>query len=376
MSSKESAGRKDSPVRYAVVGLGHIAQVAVLPAFRHAENSQLAALVSDDAEKLEAVGKKYRVKARYGYQDFERCLDEAAVDAVYIALPNSQHREYTVRAARAGRHVLCEKPMALTEAECLEMVDATEAARVKLMVAYRLHFDEANLEAVELARSGRLGEPRLFSSSFTMQVRDLDNIRLKRDLGGGPLYDIGIYCINAARYLFRAEPLEVFGMAATADVERFNEVEEMVSAVLRFPGERIAAFTCSFGASDVASYRLVGTKGDLELTSAYEYAEPMTMRVTVDGKAQQKKFPKSDQFAPELVAFSRCIREDTTPEPSGEEGLADVRIIQALHESVRGGRSVGLRPFHGGARPTPDQAIERPAVREPDVVGVTAPGEE
>jgi glucose-fructose oxidoreductase len=256
------------------------------------------------------------------------------------------------------------------------MVEAAASAGVKLMTAYRLHFDPANLRAVELARSGKLGDLRVFNSTFTMQVRDLDNIRLKRDLGGGPLYDIGIYCINAARYLFGAEPVEVLGMSATADPKRFKEVEEMVSAVLRFPGERVAAFTCSFGASDVATYRLVGEKGDLELTSAYEYAEGMKLRLTVDGETKQESFPKRDQFGPELVAFSECILEGRNPEPSGEEGLADVRIIRAIHESVRAGRPVGLRPFQRRQRPTPGQAIERPAVKKPEVVNATAPGKE
>src|SRR5688500_15706034 len=139
-------------VRYAVVGLGHIAQVAVLPAFAHARNSTLAALVSDDARKRQELARRYRVESTYGYDQFEECLEQ--VDAVYIALPNSMHAEYTIRAAQAGVHVLCEKPMAVTVEECQRMIAACRKAGVKLMIAYRLHFETLNLAAMEVARRG------------------------------------------------------------------------------------------------------------------------------------------------------------------------------------------------------------------------------
>src|SRR5438552_6201353 len=161
-----STKRKSSdPVRFAVVGLGYISQVAVLPAFEHAENAVLAALVSQDPEKRHSLGKKYGVHRVFSYEDYQDCLESGEVDAVYIALPNSLHREYAVRAAEAGVHVLCEKPMAVTEAECRDMIAAAESREVKLMVAYRLHFERANLEAIEVVRSGRIGEPRLFTST-------------------------------------------------------------------------------------------------------------------------------------------------------------------------------------------------------------------
>src|SRR5262245_53602082 len=158
------------PVRYAVVGLGHIAQAAVLPAFAHASrNSRLAALVSDDRSKLKSLSRKYRIRDAYSYDDYDACLEQ--VDAVYIALPNSMHAEYTIRAARAGVHVLCEKPMAVTAGECERMIEACREHRVKLMIAYRLHFEEINLAAVDLVRRGRIGEPKFFNSSFSLTVR-------------------------------------------------------------------------------------------------------------------------------------------------------------------------------------------------------------
>jgi predicted dehydrogenase len=363
-------------VRYAVVGLGHIAQIAVLPAFAHAQNSELAALVSNDPEKLEKLGRRYKVKARFSYDQFDECLRSGVVDAVYIALPNHLHREYTERAARAGVHVLVEKPMAVTEEDCRSMIQVTEENRVKLMVAYRLHFEEANLKAIELVQSGRLGEPRLFDSVFTMTVKEGD-IRLNpRELGGGTLYDIGIYCINAVRNLFGAEPMEVVAFSANNGDSRFLQCEETTSAMLRFPGrERLASFTCSFGAADVSTYRVVGSEGDLVMDPAYEYAEPLKQRVTVKGRTRERTFPKRDQFAPELVSFSECILTDATPEPSGREGLADVRVIRALYRSADTGRPVTLEPFSKEDRPSLDQELRRPAVRKPELVNAESPSE-
>ena len=273
-------------VRYAVVGLGHIAQVAILPAFANARrNSRLAALVSDNAVKRKELSAKYGVEHAYSYEQFDECLQSGAIDAVYIALPNHLHCEYTARAARAGVHVLCEKPLAVTEEECVHMAQAAREAQVKLMTAYRLHFERANLEALEVARSGRIGEARLFSSDFTMHVVP-GNIRVKRATGGGVLYDIGIYCINAARALFGDEPIEA--LASAAGVR--GEVEESVSAMLRFPGERVAAFTCSFGAAKVSAYRVIGNKGDLLVEPAYEYSVALKHRLTLDGETHERRF--------------------------------------------------------------------------------------
>ena len=373
MPTKRSPTQK---IRYAVVGLGHISQVAVLPAFAHAENSELAALISDDPEKLEKLGRKFKVRGRFSYAQYEECLRSGLVDAVYIALPNHLHREYTERAARCGVHVLCEKPMAVTEDDCLSMIRVAEEHQVKLMIAYRLHFEEANLKAIDLVQSGRLGEPRLFDSVFTMRVKEGD-IRLNpREMGGGTLYDIGVYCINAVRYLFGAEPMEVVAFSANCGDQRFQQCEETTSAILRFPGrERLATFTCSFGATDVSTYRVVGSKGELVMDPAYEYAGELKQRVTVDGRTRQKTFPKRDQFAPELISFSECILNGAAPEPSGWEGLADVRIIRALYQSADTGQPVTLEPFTKEDRPSLEQELRRPPVSQPELVNTEAPSE-
>jgi predicted dehydrogenase len=254
------------------------------------------------------------------------------------------------------------------------MIRATREAGVRLMIAYRLHFQKGNLKAVELVKSGRLGQPRFFSSDFSMQVKDKDNIRLQKERGGGPLFDLGVYCINASRYLFRDEPEEVLAASVRGKDRRFREVDEMTSAILRFPGDRLATFTCSFGAADTATYRLVGTEGDICLDAAYEYVEPMEMTVTIKGKDRTQSFPKTDQFAPELLHFSDCVLSGKEPRPSGREGMADVRIIQALLESARTGKAVSLRSFAPGARPEPKQAMRRPAIpKAPDLVNATPP---
>ena len=357
-----------TPVRYAVVGLGHIAQVAVLPAFANARrNSRLVAVVSGDRTKRREIARRYRLDHAFSYEQFEECLNE--VDAVYIALPNSMHAEYTVRAAKAGVHVLCEKPMAVTVRECRRMIAACRRAQVKFMVAYRLHFETLNISAMEVARRGQLGELKFFTSSFSMTVRRGD-IRTQREYGGGTLYDIGVYCINAARNLFRAEPTEVSAVSINSGLKRLSEVDETTAATLRFGDDQLATFVTSFNASDVAAYRIVGTKGHLQADPAYEYAEGLEYKLTIDGKTRTKSIGKRDQFAPELLYFSDCILNDTQPEPSGEEGLQDVRIVEALYESARRRRPIKIPPFQKHVRPTTRQRISRPGVKKPRLVKV------
>jgi glucose-fructose oxidoreductase len=371
----EKKGRKK--IRYAVVGLGYISQIAVLPSFQNAsKNSELVALVSDDPEKMNELSKDYNVDLMYSYEEYEDCLQSGNIDAVYIALPNHMHEDYTIRAAKAGIHVLCEKPMAVTEEECMNMIRAAEQNDIKLMISYRLHFEQANLKSVEIATSGEIGDPRIFTSVFTQQVQE-GNIRLNEiALGGGPTYDLGIYCINAARYLFREEPREVTAFRVSGDDPRFRDSEETLSGVLKFPGARVATFTCGNGAADVSSFQLVGTKGDIRLDPAYEHAAELIQYVTVEGNTRKKKFKKRDQFSPVLLYFSDCILKNKDPEPSGWEGLADVRIIRALHKSAESGESVRLERFERNERPTIEQEIERPAFSKPELVHADQPSEE
>jgi glucose-fructose oxidoreductase len=364
-----------SKVRYAVVGLGYIAQVAVLPAFRNARrNSELVAFVSGDPDKLAELAGRYGVAAAFGYEDYDACLEQ--VDAVYIALPNHLHREYAVRAAEAGVHVLCEKPLAVTEEDCLAMITAADAHDVRLMTAYRLHFERTNLQAIESVRSGVVGEPRIFHSVFSMQV-DEGNIRLnEEDLGGGPLYDLGVYCINAARHLFGAEPIEALAATANDGEPRFAGTHEMLAGVLRFPGEGLATFVCSAGAADAGWYELLGTRGRLRLDPAYEYAEALERELTIGERTERSAYPKRDQFAPELLHFSDCVLSGETPEPSGREGWADVRVVRALLASAATGEPVHLASIDPVGAPTLDLEVHRPPVEKPELVHAAPPHED
>jgi len=261
--------------------------------------------------------------------------------------------------------------------ECEAMIEAAEDNDVKLMIAYRLHFEEGNLAAIRLARNGKLGNLRAFSSEFAQQVV-ADNIRVTEPVekGGGPVYDMGVYCINAARYLFGAEPTSVVAFSANDGERRFQRVEEMTSVVMRFPEERLATFTCSFGAADVSRYTLIGTKGLLTADPAYEYASGIKYETTIGEKTVKKAFRKRDQFAAELVYFSDCILNNQEPEPSGTEGLADVRVVRAIYESARTGRAVELPEFPNKKRPTMRQEIYRPGHGKPQTVKTKSPSGE
>lgn len=360
-------------LRYGVVGLGHIAQNAVLPAFEHAkENSKLAALVSNDPDKLKELGKEYGLDELYDYEHFDQCLRDSELDVVYIALPNSMHKDYAIRAAEAGVHVLCEKPMAVDSKECLEMIEAAERNGVKLMIAYRLHFEEANMKMVEEIKSGKIGDHRYFNASFSQQVKDGD-IRLDSKLGGGPVSDIGIYCINAARYLFQSEPSEVIALSASSADSRFDEVDEMVTAIMRFPGERLATFVCSFGAADMSRYEVVGTEGHIALDPAFDYETKLKYEIAKGEKKTSKEVSQRDQFAPQLLHFSKCIISDTDPEPSGWEGLADILIIEAIEKSLKSGKPVEIQTIEKEVRPGGNQIEKKPAVKNPKLVNVEAP---
>jgi predicted dehydrogenase len=347
--------KRVSKVRFAVIGQGHFAQTTILPAFAHARRAELAAIFSDDETKLAALRRKYRVEHALPYDQLDEFLASGAVEAVYIALPNDLHADFTERAAAAGVHVLCEKPMASSSAHAERMIAACARAHVKLMIAYRLHFDQANMAAVDVLKRGKIGDPRYLSAIFSQQVT-AGNTRTQRAHAGGPLRDIGIYCINAARYLFRDEPLEVTALAATKPGDpRFREVDEQVSALLRFPGDRLAQITCSFGAADVASCTVLGTKGRLRLEPAFDLAD-LALEVEINGKTRRRTFRPHDQIAPEIDELAACIREGREPEPSGREGLADLHVIEAIEASARNGTRVAVERVFPERRPSIRQA--------------------
>lgn len=363
-------------IRYGVVGLGHIAQTAILPGFANAKkNSELVALISQDEEKLEVLAKEYKVPLTYKYDELEECLKSGAIDALYVATPNDLHKVNVELAAKYNVHILCEKPMAVTAEECRRMEKIAHDHKVFLMIAYRLHFESANLEAIKLCRDEKIGELKFFNSIFSFQIDDKKNIRLgPQDLGGGPIYDIGVYCINAARYLFQSEPVEVSALATSSRDARFNKTDENTSVILRFPGGRIANFTVSFGSYDSSEYDIVGSTGRIRLENAYDYAQTMKLRLTQEGKKEKiKEYKKRDQFSAEMIYFSDCILNNKKPEPSGLEGLADVKVIEAINKSLETGRAISLEPVHKTVRPSKRQEITKHGIKKGKTIHVTSP---
>jgi predicted dehydrogenase len=361
---------KRSKVRYAVIGAGNITQVAMLPAFEHAtENSQLVALISGDEEKRSELTKKYDIPLAGKYEDMERLLDEGDIDAVYIATPNSLHREHAIRAAKAGVHVLCEKPLAPSVRECEEIAKACSDARVKLMVAYRLHFEGGTISALDLIRQKKLGDVLTFDSVFGHKVRP-DDIRMKPELGGGACLDLGVYCINMARHTFAAEPLSV-----SAFVTEKNGVDDTTTAILRFEGGRVAQFTVSNTFASTSSYRIAGTEGNLRVEPAFDYASGLEHYLTIDDDTKHRAFEKRDHFAPQLVYFSDCVLGDRDPGPDGAEGVADVRVVEAILQAAKTDRAVSLEPRAYVYAPGREQEQKKPAVDKPSTVNAPSPSE-
>jgi predicted dehydrogenase len=355
-------------IRYAVIGAGNIAQVAVLPAFKHAQsNSELVAIISGDPEKRLELSKTYDLDLFGDYEDLEDIVKQGEIDALYVATPNALHKQYVLQAAALGVNILCEKPLAITVADCEEIARACVSAGVKLMVAYRLHFEEANLSALELVKAGKIGEPRVFDSVFSHVVRPGD-IRQRPDLGGGAVYDLGIYCINAARNLFREEPVLVFATAQYRD-----GVDDTTTAILRFPRDRVAQFTVSNSIAGVSSYRIAGTDGDLRVEPAYEYFDKLQHHLTVDGKTTEQSFSKRDQFAPELEYFSDCILANRDPEPNAEEAIDDLRVVEAVLSSASSGKPVPLEPRQRARRPNIGQESQKPAVGKQKPINAPSP---
>lgn len=335
-------------IGFAIVGLGELAVGQILPAFGESRLSAPVALVSGHPDKARKLAEVYGIDPRavYTYQDYERLADNNKVDAVYIVLPNSMHAEYTVRGLKLGKHVLCEKPMAVTVDECEQMIDASRQANRKLMIAYRLHYEPYNRKAMELCRQQAIGKLKCFSSSNCQTVQ-APNIRLSRELGGGPVGDVGVYSINAARYTLQEEPIEVNAVAhQPKDDPRFREVPETVVYTLRYPSGAIAHCESGFGHGRSEYFRVVGAEGFIEMDPAFGYhGQRLYVQSRSPHGGQEKQelvLQPVNQFAAEMDHFSECILAGKTPHTTGEMGMADMRIVTAVHEAARTGRTVKL----------------------------------
>ncbi len=347
-------------VRFAVVGLGYVAQRAILPAFSHTGRfAELTTLVSSDPVKLRELGARYRVSNLYSLDEFDTALAADTFDAVYITLPNALHCDFALRAAIARKHILCEKPLALTSGECKEMIRVTQEHHVRLMVGYRLHFERSNMRAAAIVRSGEIGTPRIVDAVVSMQLSE-ESPRTRRELFGGPMYDIGIYGINAARYLFRSEPCRVAALTSSFNDTRFTDIAGLESAVLDFGAGRIATISASYGSTATSYFNVIGTAGTVRLSPAFDFEHAPSLEVSTAGRVEREHYPISDQFAPEIIEFARCITDHVEPESSGLEGLADVRIIEAIERASATGRLVELGDFKKPRRPDLSQTAHIP----------------
>jgi predicted dehydrogenase len=347
-------------IGYAVVGLGAVARTYVLPAFARASNgSRVVAVVSGDRAKAQSIAREHRAAA-YHYDELRQCLQRDDVNAVYITLPNSLHADYVVEAARAGVHVLCETPMAVTADECRRAIRTCQTNRVKLLIAYRLHVRPIFQKALQLVRTGTIGTPKTVSSDFTIRLEDPGSIRLQRRLGGGTVYHLGVDCVHAARALLGIDPAQVMAMTARTGRRYGGDVDESAVALIRFPDERLAHFHTSFGVQPLSICTVFGEEGLLRLRGLYDENAAATLEVEREGRPETLIFEPTDEFAALVAYFSTCLLEDRQPEPSGVEGLQDVRVIEAIYRSARDGRPVTLpRLARVEPAPAPDTAASR-----------------
>ncbi len=335
----------DKKVRYAVVGLGDIAQEAMLPGVARTGNSEVTAFVTDDPEKARAVGKRYGVTDSYAYDQFDAMLASGSVDAIYLATPNWRHAEFILPALTAGIHVLVEKPLEISSEKCREIIAAEKQSSATLMVAYRLHFEPATLATIDAIRAGDLGELLFFTASFA-QMLDPQNHRAHNGVAAGPLLDMGAYPINAARYVFGAEPIEVVSAVATRHPEAgLGDLDDTYAVTLRFPGDRLAQFVVTYYANGIDTYTVVGTKGSIVMNPGFGFGSPLVQQIRIGDDISTKSHKATDQFGGELRYFSDCILNGTAPEPDAEEGLADVRVIEGVLRAVDSGRAEPLEPF-------------------------------
>jgi predicted dehydrogenase len=350
----------------AIVGLGRLSLEEILPAFTESKRVKPVALVSGSPEKAKAVAAQYGIKpdAIYDYASFDRIAENPAIQAVYIVLPNAMHHEFVLRAARAGKHVLCEKPMAVSSAQAREMTAACKAANVKLMIAYRIQYEPHNREAMRLLRSGELGPVKFIDAINTQVQGDPDQWRMKHAMaGGGSLPDIGLYCLNSTRAYLGEEPNEVFARIwSTPNDPRFREVEENVSFMLRFPSGIVANCFCGYGAHDGKPMRVHLEKAWIDIESAFAY-EGQSMRIGHRAgrhtSIDEVKVGMKNQFALEMDHFGACIALDRQPHTPGEEGVQDHVVMEAIYESARTGQPVKLPEIKGldtTRGPAPDPA--------------------
>jgi predicted dehydrogenase len=332
----------DQRVGVAVLSLGRLSVEQILPALAQCRHARLAALVSGTPDKLARVGEQYSVSAehRYGYDDLDRIADDPAVEIVYVVAPNARHEEFVTRAAAAGKHVLCEKPMSTGSASARRMIEACAAAGRLLMIAYRSRFQPHMREAIRLAQSGDLGRIKLINALNLQNQGDPDQWRQKAALaGGGSLPDVGLYCLNIATAFAGEQPADVTALVTTpADDPRFATVEDQVSFTLRFPGGPVATCVTGYDAHKLSRLIVSLQDGWIELENAFDYVGQrlrVARRVGEREQISEIVLKEENQFMLEIDHFAQSVRSGQAPATQGELGFQDHLAMEAIYEAAR-----------------------------------------
>jgi len=328
------------PLGFALCGLGGLSTYQLAPALQATKNCRLTGIITGTPAKAAKWQAHYGLAAKniYDYDSMHRMADNPDIDVVYVVTPNALHLDHALAAAKAGKHVLCEKPMEISVARCRQMIDAVRAADRMLAIGYRCRFEPHHLECMRIARDRDFGALKLIDAHFSNYTQG-SVWRLKRALaGGGPLMDVGIYALQAARYLTGEEPMWISATTTQGDPVRFAEVEESVLWQMKFPGGAVSHCGSSYDSAGLGYFRAIAERGWFGLEPAFNYDGIHGMRS--DGKAIN--FSPTDQFAVEMDEFSRCIMEKTPTRVPGEEGLRDVSLMMTIYESARTGKPVEL----------------------------------
>lgn len=328
-------------IGFAVVGLGAIARGAVLPAFTRSKSAKLVAVVSRDNNKAASVAREFEATAHYSTNEYRECLANPEISAVYIATPPAAHESYAVEAASAGKHVLCEKPLAATVEQSARIVEACHRNRVLLMTAYRKYFEPSCLYLKQLIQKGDLGRIDVIHTGFSELYSPGTSLAWLVDpnlAGGGPLMDLGIYCVNTTRWLVNVDPVGVSAQSWTHDKATFRDVEQGISFHLEFPSGLVVQGSTSYGAVLSSFIFVQGTKGWASLAPAYDFNEVRRLRATTGKRWIERNFAVKDEFAPELDAFSAAIQGNGVVECDGMQGHKDMIILNSIYDSAKTGR--------------------------------------
>jgi predicted dehydrogenase len=337
-ASASPAFTKKTTVNFALVGLGKLSTNQIAPALQKTQHAKLVGIVTGTPAKEKIWADQYGIEPSniYNYDNFDQLADNEAIDVVYIVLPNSMHKEFTIRGAVAGKHVLCEKPMANNSADCQAMIDACKQHNRKLAIGYRCQFEPHHQHCRELARSKTFGPLKAIEAGFGFKIGDPNQWRLKADLaGGGALMDVGIYALQACRFLTGEEPVTIMAQETKTDPQKFAEVDETITWTMTTPNGVNCYCSTSYAFNGINRFNAYGDQGSFGLEPAYSYKG-------IKGKSSKGliELPEVDQFATEMDAFAKCILEDRDSSVPGEEGLRDLLAVEAIYQSIKTGQRV------------------------------------